>query len=260
MQIYDDFEAGVDPRWRQAKTGDADVTRRQGALWLSVPPNDGKRYHNAQITEYDTKKPDFQFRPPLRMEVIAYSSLHPRDMRGTAGFGFWNHPFEPGSRRLKRPQALWFFFGAPPNDMQLAQGVPGHGWKAATIDARRRGFVALLPAAPLALLLMRIPALYRRLWPIGQKAMGVHEALLPQELLTRDHTYRLEWTEQELRWQVDDDEVLRSPNPPRGPLGFIAWMDNQYAVVTPQGRLRFGLSEVTRPQSLVLRSVRIEPL
>jgi hypothetical protein len=30
------------------------------------------------------------------------------------------------------------------------------------------------------------------------------------------------------------------PKPPTRPLGFVAWLDNQYAIATPQGVLRFG--------------------
>jgi hypothetical protein len=37
-------------------------------------------------------------------------------------------------------------------------------------------------------------------------------------------------------------------------------MDNQYAIVTPQGRIRFGVQPVIREQWLALDEVAIEPL
>ena len=50
-----------------------------------------------------------------------------------------------------------------------------------------------------------------------------------------------------------------APNPPPGPLGFVAWIDNQYAVATPRGELRFG-ALTCGPQWLELASLSIEPL
>jgi hypothetical protein len=54
------------------------------------------------------------------------------------------------------------------------------------------------------------------------------------------HEYTLDWENDSARFYVDDLLVLQVPRPPQGPLGFVAWIDNQYAVVTPRGSLRFG--------------------
>jgi hypothetical protein len=143
--------------------------------------------------------------------------------------------------------------------MRLAHGVPGSGWKAATINASRWQFLSLLPAAPVGVLLMRIPALYQRLWPIGQQAIGVSERLLDSTLLAKTHTYTLDWREDGATFAIDGDVVHESPYAPTGPLGFVAWVDNQYAVVTPQGQFRFGLLPVEQPQTLIISEVKIEP-
>jgi hypothetical protein len=58
---------------------------------------------------------------------------------------------------------------------------------------------------------------------------------------------------------VDSQEVLRALTPPRGPLGFVTWIDNQYAIATPRGRLRFG-ALATNEQWLELASFSIQPL
>lgn len=260
MNIHDQFTTGLDPVWRVTETGQGGVVRRHGSLHLSLPTAEAAQYSNAQITSYDPKAPEFQFKPPLRMTVTAFSSLHPNDLQGTAGFGFWNHPFEPGQWWRFRPQALWFFFGAPPNNMPLAEGVPGHGWKAATFDAMRKRAIPLLPLAPLGVMLMRSPALYKRLWPIGQSAIGVNETLLDPKLLNSEHVYTLDWRPDTARFAIDDKVVLETRRPPRGALGFIAWMDNQYRIVTPQGNMGGGLVDVPRPQSMVLREIKIEAL
>src|SRR5829696_7822548 len=114
MNIHDQFTTGLDPVWQITETGQGAVVRRHGSLHLSIPTAEDKIYSNAQITSYDPKTPQFQFQAPLRMTVTAFTSLHASDVKGTAGFGFWNHPFEPGQWWRLRPQALWFFFGAPP--------------------------------------------------------------------------------------------------------------------------------------------------
>jgi hypothetical protein len=151
-------------------------------------------YSDAQITDYKgLPRKNYPWIPPLRLTVRAWTSHSAYDLKGTAGFGFWNEPFVPVSGDLPRlPRAVWFFFGSPPNNMALAQGVPGYGWKAATLDASRWQFLALAPFAPLGFLLMRIPALYRWLWPLGQRALGASEALLPVDFID-PHEYTLEW-------------------------------------------------------------------
>ena len=72
----------------------------------------------------------------------------------------------------------------PPNDMPLAEGVPGCGWKCATLDATRWLFLALTPLALPGFLLKRIPAVYNALWGIGQNAVGVREHALAPAIMT----------------------------------------------------------------------------
>lgn len=241
--------------WRVTEMGQGRVIETPDALLLTTGPTPASTYSDAQISDYEHS--DFRWRPPLRLTVWASAAA---DLRGTAGFGFWNQPFMPGQYRLRLPQAVWFFFSSPPSNMALAQGVPGPGWKAATINARRWSFIALLPAAPVGVLLMRIPALYRRLWPIGQRAIGVSEHLLDSALLAETHTYTLDWYRDSVTFAVDDEFVHRTPSAPGGPLGFVAWVDNQYAVVTPQGHFGMGIIPLEHPQTMRLETVRIEQI
>lgn len=225
-------------------------------LHLPSTPDSSRGYHDAQIATYRTHQ-DFQYYPGVRLQVNAYAE---GDLQGTAGFGFWNHPFVPGQRGFRLPKAVWFFFSAPPSNMRLASGVNGAGWKAATFDATRWQFLVLLPTAPIGFLLMKFPVLYRTLWPIGQRALAVQETMLDGALLQTERTYTLEWTPEYARFWVDDAEVLNAPVQINGPLGFIAWVDNQFAVVTPQGDFRMGVVPVTHPQTFVVRNISISPL
>ncbi len=260
IPISDDFTGDFADRWQVTRSGHARVQRTPRALTLTVNPAPLAVYSNAQITDYDYQTFRFRWSPPLRLILRARATAAAGQLRGTAGFGFWNHPFSRDvTVRLRLPQAAWFFFASPPGDMRLALDVPGSGWKAATIDTRRWPFLALLPTAPIGFLLMRIPALYRRLWPIGQRAIGVSERLLDSALLADWHTYTLDWRPDGMTFAVDGSIVHMASHAPCGSLGFIAWIDNQYAVVTPQGRFRFGLVPVEREQALLLESVQITP-
>lgn len=232
------------------------VTQIATQTILHVPSASHTMYSNAQIASYQ-RRTDFDLYPPIRMTVTAWAD---GQLQGTAGFGLWDHPFAPGERGVRLPKAAWFFHSSPPNNMALAKGIPGYGWKAATFDATRWQFFALLPAAPMGALLMRIPTLYNLLWGIGQRAIGVSEHLLDSSLLTKNHTYCLDWYADRVVFSVDDAEVMTTDLSPRGALGFIAWVDNQYAIVTPQGRLGFGLLDVYQSQSLILEQIRIEKI
>lgn len=260
MHIHDDFSFGINAHWQVSEQGGGAVSRRMGALHLGLPVQDGTQYANAQLTDYLPEQRNFQWRPPLRLTLSAFASLHPNNMVGTAGFGLWNYPYGIGARGILLPQALWFFFSAPPSDMPLAQGVAGTGWKAATFNARNWRFLALAPTAPLGFLLMRIPALHRALWGVGQRAIGVQEVALEPELLTQEHRYSIEWLPDTARFNIDDRLVHEARFSTRHALGFIVWMDNRWAIVTPQGRFAFGTSETQRPQALVLRHISLESL
>ncbi len=241
------------PPWKPWAVGTGAVTRVEQTLRCDLGPTGDHRYSDAQITDYQGRA--FRWTPPLRLTVRAWAAP---ELKGTAGFGFWNEPFVPvGLHRPHLPQAVWFFHASPPNNMALAKDVPGWGWKAATLDATRGAFLALAPLAPLGFLLMRVPALYRRLWPVGQRAAGISEAVLPVSL-AEPHTYALDWQTRRVTFRVDGAVVHTAPYAPRGPLGFIAWIDNQYAVVTPQGHFKFGLIANAERQWLALDCLDIE--
>ena len=227
--------------WNRYVLGSGALEQTDGTLRLVNVDTTSRRISNAQIDDYQgLPRRLFPWRPPLAMAVRARFS-HPEGvLRGTAGFGFWNDPFMmTGMRWPTLPRALWFFYASPPSDMKLDLCTPGWGWKAATIDALRWPFFLLAPLAPIAIPLMNVRPLYRACWPVGQRAIGVCEALVWVDM-TRWHTYLIEWESRTARFYVDGETVLACDTSPRGPLGFVMWLDNQYLVLTPWGKVRYG--------------------
>ena len=244
-------------QWRVTERGGGLVQQSADEISLTLPPASASSYHDAQISDYSAPARDITNAPPLRLELRARAS---GEISGTAGFGFWNHAFVPGERGFRLPQALWFFFGGRATNIALAKGAAGNGWKAAAFDARNWRFCALLPVAPVGFLLMRSRSLYNALWPLGQAAIGVSEAALGPSLLREFHRYSIEWRADGATFAVDSNTVLKVENAPRSRLGFIAWIDNQYAIVTPQGRFGHGLLDIPNEQTLHLRDISITRL
>ncbi|MCY3865714.1 MAG: family 16 glycosylhydrolase [Chloroflexi bacterium] len=248
---------GLSSDWRLNELGGGLVAQASDEIRLTLPAGPASAYHDAQISDYSAAAREFVNEPPLRLELRARARA---EISGTAGFGFWNHAFVPGERRFRLPQALWFFFGGRSTDIALAQGLSGNGWKAATFNAKNWRFCALLPFAPLGFLLMRSGPLYDAFWSLGQAAIGVSETALDPSLLEEFHTYSIEWRRDGAIFAVDGAEVLRARQVPQSRLGFIAWIDNQYAIVKPQGRFGHGLLDIPHEQSLHLRDISITRL
>jgi hypothetical protein len=265
--VFEDFSAELDPRWQRYVVGAGALEPTGSTLRFVVAGATSRGYSDAQIDDYQgLPRRRFPWRPPLRLTVRARFS-HPTGggstgpttgLRGTAGFGFWNDPFMmTGMRAPALPRAVWFFYGSPSSNMKLDLHTPGHGWKAATLDALRPTVCLLAPVAPLAVLLMNLRSLYRALWPPIQRALRVREAAVGVDM-TAWHTYALEWGAERTHFSVDGGAVLEDAPSPRGPLGFVAWLDNQYLVATPWGRLRWGLLDVPDQQWMEVDKLVIE--
>ncbi|MEI8167120.1 MAG: hypothetical protein WCG26_12110 [Chloroflexales bacterium] len=242
------------PPWRHYLVGGARLGRTDDGLRLLTDGATAHAYSDAQIDDYQGRPgASFVRQPPLRLRLRARFSHEAGELRGTAGFGFWNYP---SAWPPRMPRAVWFFYGSPPGDMPLALGVPGQGWKAATIDTGRRSALVLAPLAPVIVPLLWSAPLYRGLWPPIQRAVGVAETIVPAPL-TAWHEYVLEWGERTSRFLVDGRVVLDEAPSPRGPLCFVAWIDNQYLVATPQGRFRWGVLAAPGQQWLEMRELTI---
>ncbi|MDQ2713513.1 MAG: hypothetical protein M3Z08_01245 [Chloroflexota bacterium] len=267
--MFEDFAQVLDTRWTQTCIGGGSLHITDSVLRMALEPKRSGEYADAQIDDYaNLSRSAFPWRPPLRMEVRARSSLpaasaastseSPGILRGTAGFGFWNYPFSVRGDILMLPEAVWFFYASPPSNMALVPQVPGWGWKAQVIHSMRLGTLAATLPTGLAAARARLTGETQPAARWLQRLSGAREALLNVDM-TAWHSYVLEWLPTKVLFFVDDRLVLQASPPPTRPLGFVAWLDNQYAVATPRGVLRFGAT-ATAAEWCELDSIRIDAL
>lgn len=267
--MFDDFTDGIAHVWTQTCIGTGLLSTTHSALRMSIPSAQQGQYSDAQVDDYGGRvRSAFPWKPPLRMIVRSRSSHKAATpdstngsqdiLRGTAGFGFWNYPFSVRGDILMLPESIWFFYASPPSNMALVPGIPGWGWKAQVVHSMRAEALAAIVPTALTTLWGRVTGNTQPASRWMQRLSGASEALLPVAI-TEWHTYKLEWRGSAATFWVDDALILRVPQPPTRPLGFVAWLDNQYAVATPRGVLRFGTVD-SGPQWLDIDSIKIEPL
>lgn len=216
-------------------------------------------YRLAQMDDYrGLKRSHLAWTAPCHLKLEARASA--RQLAGTWGFGFWNDPFGMnlgfgGGRRLPEfPDAAWFFFASEPNHLSFRDHLPAQGALAAVFRSPGVPLWMLAPlgaAAPL-LLLRRFSRLARRL-----AATLVQEDAADFTLdLTEWHSYELIWQASGVEYLVDGETVQRTLLSPRGPLGLVLWLDNQFAAWRPDGRLNYGTLE-TDARWIEIRSLAI---
>lgn len=253
------FEGGtVGPRWVRLIQGYGEQHLSDGRLRLGMRPGPAQPYTLSQLDDYHNKgrRSDYPWTPPLRLMVRARFSAND-SMVGTAGFGFWNAPFT--GERLSRggsmpPQATWFFYASPPNQLAFGEEWSGRGFFVQSVRSPKMpGVIASLGTKA-----MRVPLLGRLASWVGT---GMIPAAGKQLDLDRTewHTYRLYWEQDETRFEVDGDEVFTTPVSPHAPLGFAVWIDNQYASIGAGSGLDAGLLPIPDENWLDLTEIRIEP-
>jgi hypothetical protein len=234
----------VTERLKERLASGGSVNQTESSSWrLEIPAGPGGRYRLAQLDDFhDLPRRALLWRPPLRLSLKARASSE--DIPGTWGFGLWNDPFgfaflKGGGVRLPvAPNAAWFFFASPPNYLSLRDDLPAQGGLAATFRSRRwPDGLSLVGAAALPLLFL--PPLARWLRRLGRKTVTQDAASLQIDP-TAWHGYTIEWRAEAAIFRVDGEAVLETEIAPPGPLGLVLWVDNQYAALPPDGRLRYG--------------------
>lgn len=255
------------PDLTRVVTENARLVQYSDGLHLVLAGADGHAYCNAQLDDAHGRSRDaYQWRPPLLLEVRARFTRPPHEFRGTAGFGFWNTPYvtERASLLTVHPPAvLWFFLASSPSRLAFAPrlGWHGQGWFAQAIDlvGPVGGPPGLLPAGLLAIVNYIRPL--RRLVTRLNPRLTARVAETPLAVDPREwHTYRIEWREHCARFWVDEQLVLLAAAPPRGPLAFVTWNDNQWAALGPPVGYRGGLLPVPTEQTLILAHLRCAAL
>lgn len=219
---------------------------------LCVPAIKGQ-YTDAQLDNYQgLARSRFPIEPPFRLKLQARISRS--SPLGTFGFGLWNDPFsfsiglaESKHRWPNPPNALWFFYGSPPNEMQFDPASTGRGWVASCIVSPPIPAIALVPGAALAFLLARLPLFRSAVIATMQRAIHAEETALGVDF-TNWHSYEINWEPDEVIFSVDQKIVHRCSTVPSCPLGLVIWIDNQYAVLSQSGGIQFGVIPLSQPQ------------
>lgn len=249
--------------WRRLELNGGQV--KEQPYWTFRLPPVEKGYADAQIDDYGRVRQQNRWRsrrhypwqPGVHLDLRAKFSHAAGDLRGTAGFGFWNAPFgDPTVPWPALPQAVWFFYASEPSNLPLAVDGAGRGWFVTTLDATTRQALMLLPTSPFVFLLNQFPRVRKTLWPGIRQRLGISFQRLAVGM-TNWHRYELLWLNSGCEFRVDDEIVLRTPFSPRGPLGFVCWLDNQYMVLTPNGRFRWGVLPVLEEQWMAVNDLRI---
>jgi hypothetical protein len=239
------------------------VTQTDSMVWrLSVPPGERSQYRLAQMDDYGrTRRRDFPWQPGLTLNLEA--RVGASSVPGTWGFGLWNDPFAlslgfgGGTRRLPAlPNAAWFFYAAPPNHLAFRDDIPAQGFLAQVFRS------PLIPSPLLGLGMAGVPVLLwpwmaRKLRPFISRIIQGDSCALPVDV-TDWHVYTLEWCSERVVFQVDGEMLCETHLSPRGPLGLVLWIDNQYAAYPPDGRISFGTLPASETHWLEIRSLLID--
>lgn len=232
-----------------------------GAWQLEIPPGPGGRYRLAQLDDYrPLARHQFKWQPPLRLELQTKASQ--QKLPGTWGFGFWNDPFNlslgfgGGQRRFPAlPNAAWFFYASPQNYLSLRDDLPASGLLAATFRSPAWPPALLGAGIPLLpLLTLKSTARWLRHW--GRRLIQQDATQLPVDV-TQWHRYALEWHSGGVSFEVDGTSIFETAIAPRSPLGFVLWIDNQYAAFPSDGKLAYGTLENQAVMELVIRDLSI---
>ena len=229
----------------------------EAGCFFSLPALGDGRYMLAQIDDYmHLPRSGFPHQPPIRIYLEAQVSA--ADLPGTWGFGLWNDPFSFGfgaggmSRVLPElPNAAWFFYGSSGNFLSLRDDQPASGFHAKTFSS---------PLIPSLFSLGAIPELPLLLWKGGRKwarrvsRWFVQEEAAPIDICVNDwHAYELLWERDRVTFFVDGDIHLKTSISPRGKLGLVIWIDNQFFRFTLEGEIGFGFQPTGRSHWMVVR-------
>ena len=253
--IEDRFTNGFHPRWVRFAIGHSAIEIAPGSARLGVAGAVAGQLSDAELDDHRTAaRWNLHWTPPLKLTVRARFSHPAGELLGTAGFGFWNDPFDWSGKVEAPPNAIWFLYASPESDMAFVRGVRGHGWRAAFLNGGKADRVTMAVSNAL----FRVPGVDKLGFAAAERVMGAAEFLLDEVDMTRWHEYRIEWGKAEAVFCVDAVEVFRAKNPPDVPLGFVAWVDNNAATMGPGKEFTFNRIAIPQSEWMELSYIRIE--
>lgn len=225
-------------------SGAANISEIAGRWRFSLAEGGAHQYRLAQLDDYSgLPRRALPQTPPVELRLRARASQPA--LPGTWGFGLWNDPFGLSlgfggtSRRLPTlPNAAWYFFASPENFLSLRNAQPGNGQLIGTYRSPS------IPSLLLAPSLIGVPLALVR--PISRWLRRLAARIIRHELVTASydapqwHDYALRWQQSGVEFSVDDKLIHRTSIAPKGRLGLVVWLDNQYAAWRPDGGLAYG--------------------
>lgn len=241
----------------QERTSAGGTVQKTARGWrLEIPAGDAGTYRLAQLDDYaGLPRRSFPIQRPAELSLRARASSSMT--AGTWGFGFWNDPFGLGIaqggqilRLPALPDALWFFGASNRSSLALHDGLPASGFYTQALSSPR--FSPRLAEVGLGLLTNRLRA-RRVLGEIIAEA-GAQIRLDPGEA----HMYRIKWAEESSAFSIDGTEVLRTGISPRGPLGLVIWVDNQYAAFDLRRPIKWGMEANDSPMWIEIDELSVD--
>ena len=219
---------------------------------LIVPPTTSDTYVDAQLDDYEHTLPrHFTNFPPRDLTIKARFSH--QSVHGTAGFGFWNHPFAREGAVIAPPCNVWFFYCSPDSDLQVVKELPGYGFKASILNSQHIPGTLVKVGSALFNALVGIPFLAKVLMKAARNAVRAEEVLVNTDL-TAWHDYHIRWQSDYVTFSFDGCEILRSLYAPHIPLGFAAWIDN-YKASASSDKYQFSYVAVPQEQWMELEII-----
>lgn len=223
---------------------------------LGIPVGGTRSYRLSQLDDQSGRaRSAYPWRPPLKVRLRARVSAV--SMPGTWGFGLWNDPygfsFGPGEslpRLPALPQAAWFFAASPRCYLSFRDDKPARGFYAQVFSSP--GFnVRLLEA------LVSLPVAPKRSRRILASMISEDGTAILNDPCEW-HSYGIEWDAEQCAFFVDQVQVIQTRVSPRSPLGFVVWIDNQFAAFDPEGRIGWGVEANPKEQWLEVEDLEVD--
>jgi len=262
MVINQSFKKKINNHWTFVAKRGAKTFTKSGVLYLGFDTATRSHYTDAQVDDYTlVPTSEYIWRPNTRLSIYARFSIDQYRnnddeayLKGTAGFGFWNRPFSMQGKWFRAPKSIWFFHSAPPSKMHLDPSVSPWGFKTQVVNTTLRS--VLINAMPLFCfgLIGRIRSNKQAGYYL-KKLSGADEHVIDLDI-TKWHRYEIVWAKKSVVFSIDGQVVYSTQASVKAKLGFVAWVDNEYAVVGPDLRLSFGHTD-TLAQWLEVKEITL---
>jgi hypothetical protein len=245
-----------------------EISRESSHYLLSIPSGGSGQYRLAQLDDYAKfKRRDFPVRGQVSLGLSARVSSN--SIPGTWGFGFWNDPFGLSLgfggnpfRLPALPNAAWFFGASEESYLSFSSGLDTSETDARPTRPAVNGFLAQSFRSPKfhpSLILAGLALPFSRKTTRRLLGKVVDEDGIRLSLdVTQWHSYRLDWRDERVSFEVDNAIVFESIVSPKAPLGLVIWIDNQYAAFPPEGKIGFGVLENAEPAWLEIKDLDLK--